>query len=168
METLARIAAKIAVSPPKVKIRGDHLYDPDLEESSIPEEWKKVFRDVLKTKKDVLWEIPGINNVTSFSHLKKLNFKKGKLVDSIENLMEKVKAEVPSANWGTYEDALRKLSNYELMLGYGLPSEASDWMYEMHSIISEMFRLIEGISKKVSVSSMAARIASAYLNGWSF
>jgi hypothetical protein len=145
-------------NPPKVGIFGPHLYTGALEVSEIPDEWKRTFKKVLKTREDVLAAIPGRHGITDMRTFRNLKMRQGPLLDVVQRLMRQVKTQVPDADWLKYGDAFNKLASYEFMMGAELPGEASSWVFEMHSLISEMYRLIDKSLGNPRLSTLA-RIA---------
>lgn len=140
---LFRIAARIAAKPPRTYISGIHIYKQDILVSSVPESWKKIFLDILKTRDEILLSIPDKFSVTSFTGVKRLEWAKGNLIREVYAIIELVKSEVPLEDWQKYEKCLEKLAGYEFMISQDLPYEASDWVYEVHGLVSKMFRIIE-------------------------
>jgi hypothetical protein len=149
--------------PPRIDITGPHLYIGALEMSKIPDEWKRAFKKALKTREDVLAAIPSRQSITDAKVFRNLKMRQGPLLDVIQHLMKQVKAQVPDADWLRYNDAFNKLASYEFMMGPELPQEASSWVFEMHGLISEMYRVIDkslGSPRLSTLVRIAFRVAA--------
>ena len=151
--------------PPDVVFPGFHLYKGTLEHSVLPKAWKKLFHDVLAAREEVLLAIPNQQNLSNMRAVRTLNFKRGHFVDIMRHLINAVKNVYPDADWPDYESGFDKLSAYEFMMNPNLASEASDWVFNCHSLISALYTLMvnrigaEGTQISITVSPLATRVA---------
>ena len=156
---------KISADPPSVVFPGPHVYEEDLPRSALPKEWQSLFREVLEAKNEVMAAIPGQRQLSDMRTIRILSFKRGPFVKLVRHLMDSVKGIYPDADWPGYEDGFRKLVTYEFMMNPMLPREINEWVFNMHSLVSALFTLMndriraEGNQISTRVSSLVMRIA---------
>ena len=131
--------------------------------SVLPKEWKRIFRDVLTAREEVLLAIPDKNKLDNMRAVRALQFTQGPFMRSVKDLMGKMKAKYPDADWPEYESGFDKLSGYEFMMSPNLPSEASDWVFAMHGLMSVLYTLMvnrmEAEGVRIPLASIMRKIA---------
>ena len=159
------VMRKLSAQPPDVVFPGLHVYKESLEQSVLPKEWKKLFHNVLTAREEVLMAVPNQKNLSNMRAIKNLTFKRGPFIKMVRHLMDAVKSVYPDADWPEYEEGFRKLVTYEFMMNPSLAFEVSDWVFNVHSLISALYTLMvnriraEGTQISMNTSSLARRVA---------
>lgn len=140
---LSYVFYKFAAPPPKTRISIEHVYVSEIDKDEIvPEKWKEKFKAILNIKLRVMTAIP--SDKYSFKDFQKLREARKPLTSVIRALIDDTKDLVSlNYDWNRYYEAVDKLEKYEFILNPYLYFEVSDWVFECHSVISVMYRIIK-------------------------